>query len=99
MALAVISATVRRRIAYLLLVVCLNVVWPVACHSPVLPARAGLEPITPIPAARAQDSQRLLLGERLFNDRRLSHGHTHSCSSCHDTEANHPSANAHVTTE
>jgi cytochrome c peroxidase len=99
MALAVISDTDRRRIAYLLLVVCLNVVWPVAGQSPVLPARAGLEPITPIPAARAQDSQRLLLGERLFNDRRLSHGNTHSCSSCHDTETNGASANAHDTTE
>jgi cytochrome c peroxidase len=99
MAPAVISATDRRRIAYLLLVVCLNVVWPAAGQSPVLPARAGLEPITPIPAARAQDSQRLLLGERLFNDRRLSHGNTHSCSSCHDTETNGASANARDTPE
>lgn len=99
MAPAVISATDRRRIAYLLLVVCLNVVWPAAGQSPVLPARAGLEPITPIPAVRAQDSQRVLLGERLFNDRRLSHGNTHSCSSCHDTETNGASANAHDTPE
>ena len=95
----VIGAADRRRIAYLLLVVCLNVVWPAAGQSPILPARAGLEPITPIPAGRAQDSQRLLLGERLFNDRRLSHGNTHSCSSCHDTETNGASANAHDTPE
>jgi len=98
MAVAVIRATRRRRIAYLLLVVCLYVVWPAVGQSPVVPAR-GLEPITPIPAARAQDSQRLLLGERLFNDRRLSHGNTHSCSSCHDTGANGASANAHDTLE
>src|SRR5258707_4549586 len=95
MAPAVSIATDRRRIAYLLLVVCLNVVGPAAGQSPVLPARPGFDRITPIPAARAQDSQRLLLGERLFNDRRLSHGNTHSCSSCHDTETNGASANAH----
>src|SRR6478609_7442369 len=93
MAPAVSIATDRRRIAYLLLVVCLYVVWPAAGQSPVVPARAGLEPITPIPTARAQDSQRLSLGERLFNDRRLSHGNTHSCSSCHDIGTNGASAN------
>jgi cytochrome c peroxidase len=44
------------------------------------------------------DPGRLLLGERLFNDRRLSRDGTHSCSSCHDIGTNGASANAHDTT-
>ncbi|HMF25022.1 MAG TPA: cytochrome c peroxidase [Pseudolabrys sp.] len=43
----------------------------------------------------AQDPRRLALGERLFNDRRLSRDGTHSCSSCHDTETNGATANTH----
>jgi len=35
----------------------------------------------------------VLLGERLFGDRRLSHDNTHSCSSCHDIGTNGASAN------
>jgi cytochrome c peroxidase len=42
-----------------------------------------------------QNSRRLLLGERLFNDRRLSHNDTRSCSSCHNVGTNGASANAH----
>jgi cytochrome c peroxidase len=67
---------------------------PAVAQSPTLQPRAGQEPITPIPAAPAQDPQRVLLGERLFSDRRLSHGDTLSCSSCHDTTTNGASANA-----
>jgi cytochrome c peroxidase len=37
---------------------------------------------------------RVLLGERLFNDRRLSRDDTRSCSTCHDIETNGASANA-----
>ena len=40
----------------------------------------------------------MALGERLFNDRRLSHDNTHSCSSCHDIRTNGASANAHDVT-
>jgi cytochrome c peroxidase len=36
----------------------------------------------------------VLLGEKLFTDKRLSHGNTHSCSSCHDIGTNGASANA-----
>jgi cytochrome c peroxidase len=35
----------------------------------------------------------------LFSDRRLSHGDTHSCLSCHDIGSNGASANAHDTPE
>jgi cytochrome c peroxidase len=95
-------ATVLRgcSIAHLLLAIaCFNVASPVAAQSPAPENRAGQEPITPIPAPRAQDPQRLLLGERLFSDRRLSHGNTHSCLSCHDIGSNGASANAHDTPE
>ena len=91
---AAITAVHRHSIAYLVLaLVWLNAAAPAAAQSPTLQPRAGQEPITPIPAARAQDPQRLLLGERLFNDRRLSHSNTHSCSSCHDIATNGASAN------
>jgi cytochrome c peroxidase len=46
------------------------------------------EPITPIPAPPAADPLKLALGERLFEDRRLSHDGTVACSSCHDTRSN-----------
>ena len=83
----------------LLAFVCLNAISPATAQSPTLQARAGQEPITPIPAPRAQDPKRVLLGERLFGDRRLSHDNTHSCSSCHDIGTNGASANAHDTPE
>jgi cytochrome c peroxidase len=83
----------------LLAVACLNLASPVAAQSPTHENHAGQEPITPVPAPRAQDPQRLLLGERLFSDRRLSHRNTHSCLSCHDIGSNGASANAHDTPE
>jgi cytochrome c peroxidase len=84
------------RIACLLLaLVCLNAASPATAQSPTPQARAGQEPITPIPAMPAQDPRRLVLGERLFSDRRLSHDNTRSCSSCHDIRTNGASANAH----
>ena len=43
----------------------------------------------------AQDPRRLALGERLFNDRRLSRDNTHSCLSCHDIQTNGASGNAY----
>ena len=90
----------RRRIACrLLTVACLNLIWPAAAQSPTVEPRAGQEPITPIPAAPAEDPRRLQLGERLFSDRRLSHENTHSCSSCHDVGTNGASANARDTPE
>jgi Di-haem cytochrome c peroxidase len=84
----------RIRILWLLLaIVCLNAASPTTAQSPTLQARQ--EPITPIPAMPPQDPRRLVLGERLFSDPRLSHDGTHSCSSCHDIRTNGASANAH----
>jgi cytochrome c peroxidase len=89
----------RRWLANLLLLLCLEVGWLAAAQSPAAQAAAGQEPITPIPVPLDLNPQRRLLGERLFNDRRLSHGDTHSCSSCHDVETNGATARAHDAAE
>ena len=81
----------------LVALVWLNAISPVDAQSRASEVRAGREPITPIPAPRVQDPQRVLLGERLFSDRRLSHDNTHSCSSCHDIGTNGATANIHDT--
>src|SRR5512143_3217229 len=80
---------------FLLALVCLNAGSPATAQPPTPQARAGLEPITPIPAMPPQDPRRLVLGEQLFSNPRLSHDDTRSCSSCHDTRTNGASANAH----
>jgi cytochrome c peroxidase len=91
------TALAGRGIACLLLaLIYLNVASPAISQS--IQARTGKEPITPIPAMPTQDSRRLVLGERLFSDRRLSRDNTHSCSSCHDVATNGASANAHDVT-
>jgi cytochrome c peroxidase len=46
------------------------------------------EPITPIPPPPKSDPLKLALGERLFEDVRLSHDGTLACSSCHDVHSN-----------
>jgi cytochrome c peroxidase len=84
-------------VCLLLALFCLDAVRLANAQSPALGGRASPEPITPIPATHAQDPQRVLLGERLFSDRRLSHNNTHSCSSCHDIATNGASANVHDT--
>lgn len=49
---------------------------------------AEQEPITPIPPPPAADPEKLMLGERLFGDRRLSGDGKLACSSCHDLRTN-----------
>lgn len=83
----------------LLALVCLTAFSTADAQSPGFEVRADREPITPIPVPRAQDPQRVLLGERLFGDRRLSHDNTHSCLSCHDIATNGASASIHDTRE
>ena len=53
------------------------------------------EPITPVPGAHATDPLKVRLGERLFEDTRLSHDNSRSCSSCHDLGANGAGRNRH----
>ncbi len=49
---------------------------------------ADQEPITPIPQPSAADPLKLALGERLFDDGRLSASGSLACSSCHDLHTN-----------
>jgi cytochrome c peroxidase len=49
-------------------------------RSPAPPA----EPIAPLPAATISDPAKVRLGERLFQDVRLSQSNTVACASCHD---------------
>jgi cytochrome c peroxidase len=56
---------------------------------------ADEEPITPIPQPPAADPRKLALGERLFEDPRLSGNGTRACVSCHDTRTNGASRNRH----
>jgi cytochrome c peroxidase len=51
-------------------------------------AVADEEPIVPIPQPPAADPLKLALGERLFNDWRLSGSGKLACSSCHDIRTN-----------
>ena len=46
------------------------------------------EPITPIPPPPVADPLNLALGERLFQDARLSRDGSRACSSCHDVHTN-----------
>jgi len=47
-------------------------------------ASASRQALLPIPAAPALDGRKVALGERLYQDARLSHDDTISCATCHD---------------
>jgi cytochrome c peroxidase len=49
-------------------------------------AAASGEPITPLPLSVDLDPKRVALGQRLFNDVRLSRDNTKSCATCHPLE-------------
>lgn len=53
-----------------------------------VPAQDMGEPILPIPAPEfsAQEKGQIGLGQRLFNDNRLSHDNSTSCASCHSLD-------------
>jgi cytochrome c peroxidase len=51
-------------------------------------AAVAAEPITAIPQPPAADPAKIRLGERLFNDTRLSYDNARTCSSCHDVSFN-----------
>ncbi|MDX8378457.1 MAG: cytochrome c peroxidase [Gallionella sp.] len=48
------------------------------------PVEAGNEPITPLPLTLNLDRAKVDLGQRLFNDSRLSGDHSISCATCHN---------------
>ncbi|HET9643678.1 MAG TPA: cytochrome-c peroxidase [Burkholderiaceae bacterium] len=49
-------------------------------------AAQGEEPIKPIPSQGHLDSRKVVLGEQLFHDKRLSRDNSLSCASCHDLQ-------------
>ncbi len=55
------------------------------------------EPIAPIPPPPPADALKVLLGERLFADPRLSRGNVRSCLTCHDLHNNGASGRERVT--
>ena len=55
------------------------------------------EPITPIPAPPLTNPLITNLGERLFEDPRLSRGNVRSCINCHDTRSNGAGGRQHLT--
>lgn len=69
-----------------LLLVLLSSVAPAQTPEPV--TALSNEPITPIPQPVAADPLKLALGQRLFQDPRLSHNGSRACSSCHDVRTN-----------
>lgn len=62
-------------------------------QSPDAAVGAGQEAITPVPAPPDADPLKVALGERLFEDPRLSRDGTRACVSCHDTHSNGADAN------
>jgi cytochrome c peroxidase len=49
----------------------------------VFAAEATNEPVTVLPLSVELDNRKVLLGEKLFNERQLSHDNTIACSTCH----------------
>jgi cytochrome c peroxidase len=64
-------------------------------QTPVPDSTVPSEPITPIPRPVAADPLKIALGERLFEDPRLSHDDSHSCASCHDVHTNGATGTRH----
>src|SRR4029453_14103387 len=58
-------------------------VWRIGVLDSSSSAAAPQEPITPLPLSVDLDLKRVALGERLFNDVRLSRDNTKSCAACH----------------
>jgi cytochrome c peroxidase len=59
-----------------------------AADASIMAGAADQEPITPIPSPPIADPRKVALGERLFEDRRLSRDGGLACVSCHDIHTN-----------
>ena len=69
---------------------------PPAPFGPQPPATLRYEPIQPLQPPTRLDPQKVALGERLFNETRLSRDADMSCASCHDLSSNGADAHAHA---
>ena len=83
-------ASCRRTVGvYALLLGCLQLSSAEAQPLGPAPVSNGAdEPITAIVSSPVLDPLKVKLGERLFDDPRLSHDNSRSCSSCHDLSTN-----------
>jgi cytochrome c peroxidase len=64
---------------------------PAQTSVSVIPGPSGAvspEPIAPIPTPADLDPLKLMLGEELFADPRLSHDQSYACTACHDLRTN-----------
>lgn len=67
-------------------------------EATILPQKSlSNEPILPIPTEVSLDTGKVELGEKLFNDARLSHDNTISCASCHNLSLGGTDQTAHST--
>lgn len=82
-------------IAICAVLLCCVEVTPAPSQSPPAPALDRGEPITPIPAAPANNPLKVQLGEKLFSDRRISHDNSRTCQYCHDIATNGASQKQH----
>jgi cytochrome c peroxidase len=84
----------RRNFVFALGAIFLTFSFPCEAQQPARVSRVGVlvssssaaapqEPITPLPLSVDLDPKRVVLGERLFNDVRLSRDNTKSCAACH----------------
>lgn len=92
----IVRELMRQRIIVALCALILGCLEPTPAPSqlsvPAPVSKALEEPIAPIPDPPVLDPLKVRLGERLFNDTRLSHDNSRSCSSCHDLGTNGASA-------
>jgi cytochrome c peroxidase len=65
------------------LLACLTTLTPFAIIFAGGPAASDGEPIAPVAVSEPTDTAKIVLGERLFSDPRLSHGDAVACTSCH----------------
>jgi cytochrome c peroxidase len=80
---------IRRQAAWLVIILLMTLGPAAPAASPgALPPSEPDAAITPVPQPPPADPLKLALGERLFNDPRLSHDDKLACSSCHDVHTN-----------
>jgi cytochrome c peroxidase len=88
---------VTRRLIFSLLLALLQGSALASSYSFEFDTSPNAEPITPIPAPVPANPLITTLGERLFEDPRLSRNNSRSCMTCHDTRLNGATGKTRVT--